>query len=125
MATPKTAKAPKSNKSAKPSKPAKSKSAPANPFNAPAAATYLGELASWELPKDVAFTQTDLAAALTPAGLDPAAARALCPRNAFIRAVRKLAADKIIGNLEEFSDALTFQFTGERRVGDRLAYDFE
>lgn len=94
-------------------------------FNATGASTILGELIAWEVPTNTTISLTDLVAALTLAGLDPKAARLLGPRHAFVRACRQLAEQRIIRNLEEDQDHITFQFTAERRDSDQYRYDFE
>ena len=88
---------------------------------------FLGEIVSWEFPAGTKFQHSDLVAALAACGLNAAAARSLHPRFAFIRAIRQMAADKIIGSIEDGTSKVTFQLTHERldQAANLLAYDFE
>lgn len=63
--------------------------------------------------------------ALRESGLDETVARELAPRHAFSRACKKLARDRIIRQVSEDEAAITFQFTSEKRDGDRFAYELE
>jgi hypothetical protein len=89
------------------------------------ATTFLGEIVSWEFPTGTVVKHAALAAALDAAGLNKAAARALHLRFAFVRAIRKLASDRIIRDLKETSSTVSFQLTRERRDTDHFEYDFE
>lgn len=73
----------------------------------------LGEVIAWRLPRNVLTTKNDLIAALSAAGLETKLARDLCLRHAFVRACRKLEAQRIIRKVEENRDRLVFQFTRE------------
>jgi hypothetical protein len=96
-----------------------------HPFVVDPQVALLGEVIAWELPAGLQISHSDLIRALSQSGLDPAAARDLCRRHAFVRACRKMAQNRIIRNLEEDRQRVTFQFTRERLQGDRFAYDFE
>jgi hypothetical protein len=67
----------------------------------------------------------DLVHALTEAGLEEGIARELAPRHAFTRACRKLSQARIIRQVSEDASSITFQFTAERRDGDRYEYELE
>lgn len=94
------------------------------PFPVPAGTRLLGEVISWTC-SGVAVTRPDLAAALADAGLDPAAARDLAPRDAFARACRRLARERIVRPVAEDTRFIRFQFTQESRAGDRFEYTLE
>jgi hypothetical protein len=97
----------------------------ANPFNVSGATAFLGEIITWQLPPKTVVTHTALVQALQAAGLDPAAARTLCNRHAFVRACKRLAAKRIIRNLSEDRFHISFQFTREHLAGDRFDYQFD
>jgi len=63
-------------------------------LSVPQSSSTLGEIASWSFPSGQTFLHADIVAALSTAGLDVTLARRLCPRNEFIRAVRRLAAGR-------------------------------
>src|ERR1043166_6561369 len=86
------------------------------------AAAFDGEIVCWQFPAGVKVTHAALVGALQTAGLDPAGARSLAARHAFVRAVKKLADKRIVRNLEEDRFTITFQFTAEQRVGGQFAY---
>ncbi len=87
--------------------------------------SLLGEIIAWEVPTGTTVKHQDLVSALQAAGLDDSAARVLHKRHAFVRACRELAADRLVRNLDEDSDSVTFQFTAERKQADRFEYTFE
>jgi hypothetical protein len=86
--------------------------------------TLLGEVISWTCPA-AAVRYADLLAALADAGLDESAARQILPRHAFARACKKLARERIIRQVSEDADRITFQLTHEARDGDRFEYTLE
>ncbi len=87
--------------------------------------SLLGEIIAWEIPTGTTVRHQELVAALQAAGLDDSAARVLHKRHAFVRACRELAADRLVRNLDEDADSVTFQFTAERKQADRFEYTFE
>src|SRR3954454_4081917 len=84
----------------------------------------LGEIITWSC-SGASIRHLDLVRALRDSGLDEGIARELAPRHAFTRAGRKLAQARIIRQVSEDSKAITFQFTAERRDGDRFEYELE
>jgi hypothetical protein len=82
----------------------------------------LGEIIAW---KCSGTTQARLVAALADAGLDSSIARELAPRNAFSRACRKLADQRIIRQVADDNRYLTFQFTKEAKIGEQYEYAME
>ena len=84
----------------------------------------LGEVVAWGCP-GVAVRHSHLIDALTDAELDASVARELAPRHAFARACRRLGEARIIRQVAEDQNAITFQFTAESRDGERYEYDFE
>src|SRR5262245_30602461 len=84
----------------------------------------LGEVITWSC-SGIAVRHRDLIAALRTTGLDEAVARELAPRHAFSRACRRLSEARIIRQVSEDATHLRFQFTAERREGDRFAYELE
>src|SRR5262245_35084731 len=96
-----------------------------NGFPAVAPGTHLlGEVISWTCPA-VTVRYRAVIDALRESGLDETVARELAPRHAFSRACRRLARERIIRQVGEDERAITFQFTAERRDGDRFAYEME
>lgn len=93
---------------------------PANPF----AAGLLGEVVSWDV-AGISVRHAQVVQALKDAGLDEKIARQLAPRNAFCRACRKLADNRIIRHVSEDVHYLTFQFTAEVPDDGKFRYDFE
>ena len=94
------------------------------PFAVAPGTRLLGEIISWTC-GGIKVRHLDLVGALRDAGLDEAVARELAPRHAFTRACRKLAQARIIRQVSEDRTGLTFQFTAERKEGDRFAYELE
>src|SRR5271157_5989987 len=93
-------------------------------FSYAPAMTLLGEIITWACSK-VSIRHLDLIEALRGSGLDESVARELAPRHAFARACKKLSDARIIRQVAEDAATIQFQFTAERRDGDRFAYDFE
>src|SRR5262249_25356441 len=87
-------------------------------------ARLLGEIITWSC-GGLTVRHLDLVGALRSSGLEEGVARELAPRHAFSRACKKLAQARIIRQLREDKDALTFQFTAERREDGVYSYDFE
>jgi division protein CdvB (Snf7/Vps24/ESCRT-III family) len=71
----------------------------------------IGEVVSWNPPSSVPHNQ--LQSALSTAGLDPELSPKMQPRNGFKRATRELEEGRIIRQVDESADTLTFQFTKE------------
>ncbi len=89
--------------------------------------TFHGEVTGWQFPAGMTWTHQAIATALTAATLDAKMARDLCPRNAFTRACRKLAEDRIISTLTDDGLTLTYQFDRTRfdsTLGHNV-HDFE
>jgi hypothetical protein len=84
----------------------------------------LGEIITWSC-SGSSIQHLDLVQALRDSRLDEGVARELAPRHAFTRACRKLAQARIIRQVSEDSRAITFQFTAERKEGDRFEYELE
>ena len=84
----------------------------------------LGEVITWAC-GGVKVKHLDLVNALRDAGLDDGVARELAPRHAFTRACKKLAQARIIRQVAEDNKSITFQFTAERKEGDRYEYELE
>jgi hypothetical protein len=84
----------------------------------------LGEVISWTCPS-VHVKHRAVIEALRDAGLDVGVARDLAPRHAFSRACRKLAKERIIRQVAEDDETITFQFTSESRKDDRFEYTLE
>lgn len=83
-----------------------------------------GEIISWST-EGLTVRFTHLLDALGDCGLDKTVARRMLPRNAFSRACRRLAEQRIIRRLDESEDYVRFQFTAERKGVDELIYDKE
>jgi len=49
----------------------------------------------------------------------------VAPRHAFTRACKTLARQRIIRQVSEDEASITFQFTSEKRRGDRFQYELE
>lgn len=94
------------------------------PFSLNPGSRLLGEIIAWTC-AGIAVRHSDLVAALTHAGLDPAVARELAPRHAFTRACKKLSDQRIIRPVAEDEHTVCFQFTAEHRDGDRFEYTLE
>lgn len=99
-------------------------STPNGMLSLPASTRLLGEVLSWTCPAGN-LRHADVVTALQAAELDASVARELAPRNAFTRACKKLAQDRIIRQLAEDERSITFQFTSEARSGDRFEYTLE
>lgn len=84
----------------------------------------LGEVITWTC-GGIKVKHLDLVNALKDAGLDEGVARELAPRHAFTRACKKLALARIIRQVSEDARTLTFQFTAEKKEGDRYEYELE
>ena len=95
----------------------------ANPMGVTAGQKLLGEVITWSCSEHTRFAT--LAAALRDAGLDDAVARELHPRHAFSRACKALSEERIIRQVAEDNDTITFQFTKESKVGDEYQYALE
>src|SRR3954469_6145692 len=94
------------------------------PFALSAGAKLHGEILTWSCP-GVSVKHSDLIGALKDAGLDECVARELAPRHAFSRACKKLKEARIIRQVSEDDKVITFQFTSEKRDGDRFQYELE
>src|SRR3954469_5766546 len=84
----------------------------------------LGEVISWTCPS-VTVRYRAVIDALRESGLDETVARELAPRHAFSRACKKLARERIIRQVSEDESTITFQFTAEKKEGDRFQYEME
>jgi hypothetical protein len=84
----------------------------------------LGEVISWNCPPEKVRYRAVIEA-LRESDLDETVARELAPRHAFSRACRKLARERIIRQVSEDEATITFQFTSEKREGDRFQYELE
>jgi hypothetical protein len=84
----------------------------------------LGEVISWTCPA-VSVRHRAVIEALRDADLDMSVARELAPRHAFTRACKKLAKERIIRQVAEDEESITFQFTSESRKDDRFEYTLE
>lgn len=89
-----------------------------------AAVKLAGEVVTWHA-GDATHTHAMVVAALKTSGLDETIARELLPRHAFSRAARKLQAERIIAQLRDESDTLTFQFTKAFLTADEWQYQKE
>ncbi len=83
-----------------------------------------GEVLSWSC-TSVSVVYRVVLEALTTAGLDPASAGEMKPRNAFTRACRKLDKQRVIRVVHETAAVAQFQFTRERPRGGRYDYELE
>ena len=90
----------------------------------PAGTRLLGEIITWSC-SGVSFRHIDLVYALRDSGLDEGVARELAPRHAFSRACKKLREARIIRQVGEDETTIQFQFTAEKRDGDRFEYELE
>src|SRR5215472_1630510 len=93
------------------------------PFVAPGTRLW-GEVITWAC-SGVKVRHLDLVNALKESGLDEGVARELAPRHAFTRACKRLSEARIIRQVSEDADTITFQFTSERKEGDRFEYELE
>lgn len=94
-----------------------------NPLGIPPGPKLLGEVITWSCSEQTRYAL--LTAALRAAELDEAVARELAPRHAFTRACSKLSEERIIRQVAEDKDTITFQFTKESKVGDEYQYALE
>src|SRR5262249_46199706 len=90
----------------------------------PPGTRLLGEIITWSC-SGLTVRHLDLVHALRDSGLEEGVARELAPRHAFSRACKKLAQARIIRQLREDKESITFQFTAERREDGIYSYDFE
>lgn len=86
--------------------------------------SLLGEIITWSV-SGAGIRYADLTRALREADLRESVAGELAPRHAFARACHKLSEDRIIRQVSEDEETISFQFTAERLKGDRFEYDFE
>jgi hypothetical protein len=84
----------------------------------------LGEVISWTCPS-MTVRYRAVIEALRESELDEKVARELAPRHAFTRACKKLARERIIRQVCEDEATITFQFTAEKKEGDRFQYELE
>jgi hypothetical protein len=84
----------------------------------------LGEIITWSCP-GLKVKYAALVEALREAKLDEKVARKLAPRYAFARACKKLSKKRIIRQVSDDEDTITFQFTQESKEGDRFEYALE
>jgi hypothetical protein len=70
----------------------------------------LGEIITWGLDAQV-HTHADVIRSLNDAGLDTSVAKEILPKHAFTRASRKLAEERVIDELAQNTDKISFQFT--------------
>src|SRR5215218_1636713 len=88
-------------------------------FAAAPGGKLLGQIITWAC-SGVSIRHADLIGALRDSGLDESVARELAPRHAFARACKKLSEARIIRQVGEDDNSITFQFTAERRDSDRF-----
>jgi len=84
----------------------------------------LGEIITWNA-SGITISHLNLINALRDAKLSESVARELAPRHAFSRACKKLSDARIIRQVGEDENTITFQFTAERRDSDRFEYELE
>src|SRR5262249_4773033 len=90
----------------------------------PPGTKLLGEVITWGC-SGVSVRHLDLVCALRDSGLEEGVARELAPRHAFSRACKKLRDARIIRQVAEDEKSIKFQFTAEKRDGDRFEYELE
>jgi hypothetical protein len=90
----------------------------------PPGTRLLGEIITWGC-SGVSVRHLDLVNALRDSCLDEGVARELAPRHAFSRACKKLKDARIIRQVAENETTIQFQFTAEKRDGDRFEYELE
>lgn len=73
--------------------------------------TLLGEIITWSPGRGVSHIHKDVVTALTKANLDGDTARVILPKQAFSRASRILADERLIDVVREENDLILFQFT--------------
>src|SRR6476661_8050145 len=88
-------------------------------FHVPVGTKLLGEIITWDC-SGITIKHLDLIDALRASGLEESVARELAPRHAFARACKKLSEARIIRQVAEDDNSITFQFTAERRDSDRF-----
>lgn len=94
------------------------------PITVGAGQKLLGEIVTWSA-TGITMDHVDLIGALRDFELDERVARELAPRHAFSRACKKLSEDRIIRQVTEDEQSITFQFTREEREEDHFAYALE
>lgn len=82
----------------------------------------LGEVIAWS---SRATSHAALLRGLEVAALDLTLARDMLPRNAFSRALRKMAENRVIRPLSEDTTQITFQFTKAVKIAFKFHYDLE
>lgn len=83
----------------------------------------MGTIVSWEAPKEISFK--DLTESVIKAGFDAKYAREMAPRNAFSRAARDLAEQRVIKKIDEDDTEVRFQFTKEYMQASLIQYELE
>jgi hypothetical protein len=99
---------------------------PANkvPFQVEAGVDLHGEIITWNV-QGMKIPHSRLVEALEHCGIETRFVREMVPKNAFLRAARKLANDRIIRRLDEDEAKIRFQFTAEHRASDGFQYERE
>ncbi len=90
----------------------------------PTADLLSGEAVCWDTPEGLVPVGR-IRQALADAGLPETALRAMLKRNAFIRALAVFKASRLVRQVADTADALTFQLTREEKAGDTLEYTFD
>lgn len=91
-----------------------------------AAVEWFGQCITWDPPDDKsAIKYPVLVQALKDAGLDSDIAKELAPRNAFSRACKALAAERLIRTKSDENGLLTFQFNKATFENEQWDYPFE
>lgn len=83
----------------------------------------MGTIVSWEAPKEISFQ--DLTDSVVKSGFDSKYAREMAPRNAFSRAARDLADQRVIKKIDEDDTEIRFQFTKEYMQASLIQYELE
>lgn len=83
-----------------------------------------GEIITWNA-SGGKFLVAAVRAGLAAGGFEEKLCRDMLPRNAFARACRKMADERIIRMLIDAGGVMKFQFTAEQRDGDGYRYDRE
>lgn len=81
-----------------------------------------GEIVSWKSPKECDYSL--VMSSLTNNGLDASVARALLPRNAFIRGVRSMEDKRIIRKLKENPDSIVFQLNLIKKDPNGVGFEY-
>jgi hypothetical protein len=81
-----------------------------------------GEIVSWKSPKECDYA--DIITSLTSRNLDVGVARALLPRNAFIRGVRSMEEKRIIRKVREDSDNIVFQLNKIEKDASGVGFEY-